>query len=76
MHLTEKRDGTMKGGMVHNGKPTREWLNKEESLSPTVGLDSSFLTMVIDAREARDIMMADMPNAFTQTPIDKLDTED
>ena len=66
----------MKGRMVHNGKPMREWLNEEESSSLTVGLDSSFLMMMIDAREARDIMMTDTPNTFTQMPIDKLDTED
>ena len=76
MHLAEKRDGTIKGHMVCHGKPTQEWLNKEESLSPTVGLDSSFLTVMINTREARDIMTADMPNAFTQTPMDKLDTEE
>ena len=62
--------------MVHDSKPTRELLNKEASSSPTVGFDSLFLTMMIDAREARDVMMADMPNAFMQTPIEKLDTED
>ena len=54
--------------MVHCEKATREWLNEEESLSPTVGLDSS--------REARDAMTADTPNAFTQTLMDKSDMED
>ena len=47
----EKRDGTTKGRMVHNGKPTREWPNKEESSSGTIALDNLFLTMMIDARE-------------------------
>jgi hypothetical protein len=27
MFLTEKRDKSMKGSMVYNGKPTREWLS-------------------------------------------------
>jgi hypothetical protein len=27
MFLTEKRDGTIKGRMVANGKPSREWLS-------------------------------------------------
>jgi regulator of RNase E activity RraB len=31
MLLTEKRDGTIKGRMVYNGKPTREWLSREDS---------------------------------------------
>ena len=76
MYLAEKRDGTIKGRLVYNGKPTREWLGKEESSSPTVGLDSLFLTVMIDGKENRDVMTADIPNAFIQTPIEKLDTED
>jgi hypothetical protein len=27
MFLTEKRDKSVKGRMVYNGKPTREWLS-------------------------------------------------
>ena len=40
MFLTEKRDGTIKGRCVYNGKPTRQWLNKEDSASPTVAIES------------------------------------
>ena len=39
-------------------------------------LDSLFLTMMIDTREDRDVMTADTPNAFVQTPIKKMDTDD
>jgi hypothetical protein len=67
MFLTEKRDGTIKGRMVYNGKPTREWLSKEDSTSPTASLEGILLTAVIDAKEGRDIMTADVPNAFIQT---------
>ena len=49
--LTEKRDGKIKGRMVYNGKPTREWLSCEESASPTVSLESIMLLAVIDAKE-------------------------
>jgi hypothetical protein len=69
MFLTEKRDGTIKGRMVYNGKPTREWLSKEDSASPTASLEGIMLTTVIDAKENRDIMTADVPNAFVQTPM-------
>ena len=69
MFLTEKRDKTVKGRMVYNGKPTREWLDKEDSASPTVALESIMLTAVIDAKEERDVMSADVPNAFIQTPM-------
>ena len=50
--------------MVYNGKPTREWLSREESASPTVSLESIFLTSIIDANEERDVMTTNIPNAF------------
>ena len=64
LFLSEKRDGTIKGRMVYNGKPTREWLSKEDSASPTVSLESLFLTSIIDAKEGRDVMTCDIPNTF------------
>jgi hypothetical protein len=64
MFLTEKRDGTIKGRTVYNGKPTRDWYEKEDSASPTASLESIFLTSIIAAKEGRDIMTADIPNAF------------
>ena len=66
MFLTEKRDSTVKGRMVYNGKPTREWLSKEDSANPTVSLESLFLTSIIDAKEGCDVMTCDIPNAFIQ----------
>ena len=66
MFLTEKRDKSVKGRMVYNGKPTREWLTREDSASPTAALESIMLTAVIDAHEGRDVMCADIPNAFIQ----------
>ena len=69
MLLTEKRSGKIKGRMVYNGKPTREWLGKEDSASPTASLESIFLTAVIDAHEGRDLMTADVPNAYCQTTL-------
>ena len=71
MFLTEKRDGRIKGRMVYNGKPTREWLSKEEVASPTVSLEALYILGTIDAHERRDIMTADVPNAFIQTPMPK-----
>ncbi len=67
MFLTEKRDKSIKGRMVYNGKPTREWMSREDSASPTVSLESLFLLGIIDAFEGRDVMSADIPNAFVQT---------
>ena len=52
--------------MVYNGKPTREWLIREDSASPTAALESIMLTAVIYAHEGPDVMCADIPNAFIQ----------
>ena len=67
MFLTEKHDASIKGRMVYNGKPTHEWLSREDSASPTAALESILLMAVIDAKENRDVMTANVPNAFIQT---------
>mgnify|MGYP006205022333 CR=1 FL=1 len=67
MFLTEKRDGTIKARMVANGKPSREWHSRDDSASPTAHLESILLTAAVDAKENRDVMSADVPNAFIQT---------
>ena len=66
MFLTKKRDSTIKGRMVYNGKPTREWLSGEDSASPTAVLESIMLTAVIEAHKGRDMMRVDIPNTFIQ----------
>jgi len=66
MFITKKRDTTVKVRLVYNGKPTREWISKEEATSPTVSLESILLTAAIDAKEVRDVMTADIPNAYIQ----------
>jgi hypothetical protein len=69
MFLGEKRDKTIKGQMVYNGKATREWLSREDSTSPTAALESIMLTAIVDAKEGRDVMTSDIPIAFIQTKL-------
>jgi hypothetical protein len=73
MFLTEKRDKSIKGRMVFNGKPTRELLSREDSASPTAALESIMLTAVIDSTERRDVMTCDIPNAFIQAEIPEVE---
>ena len=68
-YLSEKRNGDVKGRVVYNGKPTREYLGREDSSSPTVSLESILLTGMVDAHEDRDVMTTDIPNAFIQAPM-------
>jgi hypothetical protein len=69
MFLGKKRDKTVKGRMVYNSKPTREWLSREDSTSPTAALESIMLTAIVDAKEGRDVMTCDIPDAFIQTKL-------
>jgi hypothetical protein len=71
MFLTEKRDKSVKGRMVYNGKPTREWLSQEDAASPTAALESILITGVIEAKEERDVMTCNIPNAFIQAYLPK-----
>jgi hypothetical protein len=71
MFLTEKRDKSVKGRVVYNGKPTREWLLREDAASPTAALESIMITGVIKAKEEKDIMTCDIPTAFIQALLPK-----
>src|SRR5210317_1748750 len=70
MLLKQKRDGTIKGRNCADGRKQREFTSKEEAASPTVKLESAFLTSVIEAHEERDVATVDIPNAFIQTKIE------
>ena len=73
--LTEKNNAekTVKGRLVYDGSKTRDWVSREEAASPTVSMESISLTTVIDAKEKRDIMTADIPNAFIQAHMPKIE---
>ena len=73
MFLTEKRDGSIKGRMVLDGSQTREHLREVETSSPTVTQEGIIITGVIDAKEQRDVMICDVPNAFIQAHLPNAD---
>ncbi len=45
-------------------------MTKEESSSPTVSTEAVLLTLIVDAREGRDVAVVDIPNAFIQTKVE------
>ena len=69
--LTEKRDGRVKARTCANGSTQRDYIPREDAASPTASTDSVLITGVIEAKQRRDIMTLDIPNAFVQTPIPK-----
>ena len=62
--------------MVYNGKPTREWMSREDVASPTAATESVILTAAIDALEFRDVMTSDIPNAFIQAEMPPIEYGD
>ena len=67
--LTEKHDRQIKGCTCADGSTQHAYTNCDRAASPTVFTESILITGVIDAKEKRDVMMADIPNAFVQTEI-------
>ena len=67
--LTEKRDGRVKARTCANGCIHRDYIPREDAASPTASTDSVLITGVIEAKQHRDIITLDIPNAFVQTPI-------
>jgi hypothetical protein len=68
--LVEKRDGRVKGRACANGSTQRDYMDREDAASPTAATESILITALIDAKQKRDVMTADIPNAFVQTDIE------
>jgi hypothetical protein len=43
-----------------------EYMERDEAASPTTMTESVMITATIDAKQNRDVMTADIPNAFVQ----------
>jgi hypothetical protein len=69
--IKEKSNGDIKGRTCINGAPQREYIRKEDAASPTVAMDSTFITGTIDAHEGRDVATCDLPGAFLHTVTDE-----
>ena len=50
--------------MCADGSKERVYITKEESSSPTIGLEDLFTTLVIDAEECMDVAILDVPGAY------------
>jgi hypothetical protein len=72
MYLKKKRSGKIKGRGCADGRKQCVYKSKEESSSPTVAIESLFLTAVIDAKERRHVVTCDIPGAFLHPDIDEV----
>ena len=64
MFLKEKRDGTIKGCSVADGRKQRDKPNEKYASSPTVSLEAVLITAVLDAYEHRDVAIVDTPGDY------------
>jgi hypothetical protein len=71
--LTEKTDGRIKARTCANGSTQQEYTNCDKEASPTAMTESYMITAVLDAKQGRDVMTADIPNAFVQMEIEEKD---
>lgn len=67
--IKQKRDNSIKGRMVADGRKQRIYTCKDEFASPTAQLESLIMTWVIDALENRDTATADVGGAFLLSDI-------
>jgi hypothetical protein len=68
--LVEEQDGRAKAHNCANGSTQRPYPEQDEAVRPTVMTESFLMTATIDAKWNRDVMTADIPNAFVQTDVD------
>ena len=71
MFLKEKRSGKIKGCGCGDGRKQRLYKGKDQTSSPTVFIESLFLSSMIDGHEHRKVMTLDIPGVFMQTDIDE-----
>eukprot|EP00957_Ditylum_brightwellii_P019022 1432122-Ditylum_brightwellii.AAC.1 len=67
--LTEKRDKSVKARTCANGSTQRSYISREETASPTAATESVRITGFIEAKQQRDLITLDVPNAFVQIPM-------
>jgi len=66
MFLKKKHTGQVKGRGCADGRKQRIYMQKDDTSSPTVAIESLFLSATLDAFEKRDVATVDIPGAFMQ----------
>jgi hypothetical protein len=69
--IKEKLDGALKGRSCADGRPQRALYTKEQAASPTVSTDALMISLMIDAKERRDVATADVVGAYLLVDMDE-----
>ena len=62
--IKEKRCGRVRGRTCADGRSQRAYVPREEAASPTVSTEALLATLLIDAKEQRDVAVFDVPSAY------------
>ena len=68
--IKEKRDGTIKTRACADGRKQRRYIPKEDVTSPTIQLESIIMCIIIDAKEGRDVAIADVVGTYLKANMD------
>ena len=71
--LTEKKDGRITAKMCANESIQRAYVPKDDAASPTTTTERVLITSTIEHKQIKDVIAADIPNAFIHTDINKKD---
>ena len=74
--VSEKRSGEKKSRFCANRSNGIPFTNREDAASPTAMEESVFIKGTKDAKQQRDVMTANIPNAFVQTDMKPATTGD
>jgi hypothetical protein len=69
--IKEKRDGALKGRSCADGSSQRGLYTKEQSASPTISADALMLSLMVDAKERRDVATANVVGAYLLADMDE-----
>ena len=70
--IREKRCGKIKGRVVADGSKQRGTVPREDATSPTIQLESLIMSLLIDAKENRDVAISDVAGAYLLAKMDDL----
>lgn len=73
MFLTKKWCRRIKAPKCADGHKKQKYTNKKEPASPTVCLDSIFITGAIKVHENRDVAVTNLPVAFLHASMENED---
>lgn len=66
MFVKKKRDGQTRGRGCDNRRKQHAYTNKNYFSSPTIATETAFLTLVIAAKEKRDVMTVNVTGTILQ----------